>query len=105
MARSRAVLPYAHVVAWPGLIQNANSAIRTACLVVLSGALWYQTGSGKTFTITGGPEKYEDRGIIPRVLSHIFNEFKRRSDWSYQVRPLLAVAYGTSRLLPTSRHG
>lgn len=58
----------------------------TAALDGFNGTIFAygQTGSGKTFTITGGPEKYEDRGIIPRVLSHIFNEFKRRSDWSYQ---------------------
>mmetsp|Transcript_26474 Transcript_26474/g.77839 ORF Transcript_26474/g.77839 Transcript_26474/m.77839 type:complete len:766 (-) Transcript_26474:425-2722(-) len=31
-----------------------------------------QTGSGKTFTITGGAERYQDRGIIPRSISHIF---------------------------------
>ncbi|XP_047132844.1 kinesin-like protein KIF6 isoform X5 [Hydra vulgaris] len=31
-----------------------------------------QTGSGKTFTITGGAERYVDRGIIPRTLSYIF---------------------------------
>ena len=31
-----------------------------------------QTGSGKTFTITGGAERYADRGIIPRTLSYIF---------------------------------
>ena len=31
-----------------------------------------QTGSGKTFTITGGAERYADRGLIPRALSHIF---------------------------------
>ena len=31
-----------------------------------------QTGSGKTFTITGGAERYADRGIIPRGLSYIF---------------------------------
>ena len=34
-----------------------------------------QTGSGKTFTITGGTEKYNDRGIIPRTISYIFSEF------------------------------
>uniref|UniRef100_A0A1I8FZC9 Kinesin-like protein n=1 Tax=Macrostomum lignano TaxID=282301 RepID=A0A1I8FZC9_9PLAT len=28
-----------------------------------------QTGSGKTFTVTGGAERYADRGIIPRTLS------------------------------------
>lgn len=32
-----------------------------------------QTGSGKTFTITGGGQRYADRGIIPRSLRHIFN--------------------------------
>lgn len=35
-----------------------------------------QTGSGKTFTITGGAERYEDRGLIPRALSMIFEEMK-----------------------------
>ena len=30
-----------------------------------------QTGSGKTFTMSGG-DLWEDRGIIPRVLSYIF---------------------------------
>lgn len=44
-----------------------------------------QTGSGKTFTITGGSEKYADRGIIPRCISHIFSEISRRSDAQYSV--------------------
>lgn len=39
-----------------------------------------QTGSGKTFTMTGGAERYEDRGLIPRALSMIFREFRERSD-------------------------
>lgn len=34
-----------------------------------------QTGSGKTFTVTGGAERYADRGIIPRVLSYLFENF------------------------------
>jgi len=38
-----------------------------------------QTGSGKTFTITGG-EKYSDRGIIPRAISALFEEFDARSN-------------------------
>ena len=46
-----------------------------------------QTGSGKTFSITGGTDCYADRGIIPRALSMLFNEFKRRIDFSYQVWP------------------
>jgi kinesin family protein 6/9 len=44
-----------------------------------------QTGSGKTFTITGGAEKYIDRGIIPRTLSWLFNEFKQRSDAQFNM--------------------
>ncbi|CAM9857781.1 unnamed protein product [Chrysoparadoxa australica] len=42
-----------------------------------------QTGSGKTFTITGGAERYVDRGLIPRSLSVLFAEFKRRADVQY----------------------
>ncbi|XP_077138136.1 kinesin-like protein KIF6 isoform X2 [Ranitomeya variabilis] len=36
-----------------------------------------QTGSGKTFTITGGAERYSDRGIIPRTLSYIFEALQK----------------------------
>lgn len=36
-----------------------------------------QTGSGKTFTMTGGAERYGDRGIIPRSLSYIFGRMKK----------------------------
>ena len=43
-----------------------------------------QTGSGKTFTITGGSERYVDRGLIPRAISLLFEEFnKRSSDMKY----------------------
>ena len=38
-----------------------------------------QTGSGKTYTMTGGTEKYTDRGIIPRTISYLFDYFKRTS--------------------------
>lgn len=44
-----------------------------------------QTGSGKTFTITGGAERYVDRGVIPRTISSIFKELSNRSDHTYQV--------------------
>lgn len=36
-----------------------------------------QTGSGKTFTITGGAERYEDRGLIPRTLRTMFEAFRK----------------------------
>jgi kinesin family protein 6/9 len=38
-----------------------------------------QTGSGKTYTITGGANRYVDRGIIPRAIS----EVSERSDYTY----------------------
>ncbi|XP_041809096.1 kinesin-like protein KIF6 [Chelmon rostratus] len=42
-----------------------------------------QTGSGKTFTITGGAERYNDRGIIPRTLSYLFKHFSQDNRMVY----------------------
>ncbi|XP_032299122.1 kinesin-like protein KIF6 isoform X1 [Coturnix japonica] len=42
-----------------------------------------QTGSGKTFTITGGAERYSDRGIIPRTLSYIFDQLQKDNSKVY----------------------
>ncbi|XP_026857259.2 kinesin-like protein KIF6 isoform X4 [Electrophorus electricus] len=42
-----------------------------------------QTGSGKTFTITGGAERYSDRGIIPRTLSYLYQHFTQDSSMVY----------------------
>ncbi|XP_025053632.1 kinesin-like protein KIF6 isoform X3 [Alligator sinensis] len=42
-----------------------------------------QTGSGKTFTITGGAERYSDRGIIPRTLSYVFQQLQKDSSKVY----------------------
>ncbi|KAI9095922.1 kinesin-like protein KIF6 [Phlyctochytrium arcticum] len=44
-----------------------------------------QTGSGKTFTITGGSERYADRGIIPRAIQAIFQEKAKRVDHTYDI--------------------
>lgn len=44
-----------------------------------------QTGSGKTFTITGGAERYVDRGIIPRAISRIYSEVAKKADAQYAV--------------------
>ena len=46
-----------------------------------------QTGSGKTFTITGGAERYEDRGIIPRAIALIFNNIAKRTNTIFTVSP------------------
>ncbi|KAJ3613347.1 hypothetical protein NHX12_019597, partial [Muraenolepis orangiensis] len=42
-----------------------------------------QTSSGKTFTITGGVERYDDRGVIPRVLSYLYQRFSQDSSMVY----------------------
>ena len=44
-----------------------------------------QTGSGKTFTITGGAERYADRGIIPRSLSYIFQKVREQTTHKFMV--------------------
>ena len=45
-----------------------------------------QTGAGKTHTMTGFAESYQNRGIIPRSLQHLYQEISARSDFSYSVR-------------------
>jgi len=45
-----------------------------------------QTGAGKTFTITGSTESYQNRGIIPRAISQLFKELAERSDSATIVR-------------------
>ena len=50
------------------------------CLEGYNGTIFAygQTGSGKTFTMSGG-DKWEERGIIPRVLSYIFSQFRAKA--------------------------
>ena len=52
-----------------------------SCLEGYNGTIFAygQTGSGKTFTITGGAERYADRGIIPRSLSYIFSKISKNT--------------------------
>jgi kinesin family protein 6/9 len=58
-----------------------------SCLQGYNGTIFAygQTGSGKTFTITGGAERYVDRGIIPRTISYIFAEAQRNTAKSISV--------------------
>lgn len=35
--------------------------------------------------MTGGPEKYADRGIIPRSISLLFGEFRARTDMQFKM--------------------
>ncbi|KAH8855752.1 Kinesin-like protein KIF6 [Schistosoma japonicum] len=45
-----------------------------------------QTGSGKTYTITGGAERYSERGIIPRCLAYLFDHFEKELTSEYTLK-------------------
>lgn len=45
-----------------------------------------QTGAGKTFSMTGATENYQQRGIIPRTIQHLFKEIQNQPDRSFTVR-------------------
>ncbi|XP_064600803.1 kinesin-like protein KIF6 [Liolophura sinensis] len=55
-----------------------------------------QTGSGKTFTITGGAERYIDRGIIPRTLSYIFEQYEQNPDKEFSLHVSYLEIYNES---------
>lgn len=44
-----------------------------------------QTGAGKTFTMTGARNDYKYRGIIPRMISNIFQEIGNRYEHQIKV--------------------
>ncbi|XP_056289393.1 kinesin-like protein KIF9 [Pseudoliparis swirei] len=44
-----------------------------------------QTGAGKTFTMTGSTESYQQRGVIPRALQEVFLEVEKRTEHVFSV--------------------
>ena len=52
------------------LVEGFNSTI----------IVYGETGSGKTFTLTGEPTIHEDGGIISRAIRMLYNGFNSRSD-------------------------
>jgi hypothetical protein len=64
-------------------------------LAYTSSARWYthfisaflrQTGSGKTYTVAGDTQRYDQRGIIPRSLHYLFSEIDLREDREVTVK-------------------
>ena len=45
-----------------------------------------QTGAGKTFTITGSTENYQERGMIPRALSHLYQTISEMVEHTHTIR-------------------
>lgn len=60
-------------------------------------------GSGKTFTVTGGPERYADRGLTPRAISLVFGQVASRCDCSYSVRTRCALPFARAHHAGSSR--
>lgn len=62
-----------------------------SCLRGFSGTIlaYGQTNSGKTWTVTGG-EGFEERGLTPRAIGHLFREMRNSETTepsvSYEVR-------------------
>jgi len=80
-----------------GILHNASQEIlfSTTAADVVTAALdgyngtimcYGQTGAGKTFTMTGSTESYQNRGIIPRAISQLFKDIEDRSDSAINVR-------------------
>ncbi|XP_006148672.1 kinesin-like protein KIF6 isoform X2 [Tupaia chinensis] len=68
-----------------GFVNNKRESYKFNVLAGYNGTIFAygQTGSGKTFTITGGAERYSDRGIIPRTLSYTFEQLQKDSSKIY----------------------
>ncbi|XP_034714773.1 kinesin-like protein KIF6 isoform X2 [Etheostoma cragini] len=67
------------------IFENIAKPVADSVLAGYNGTIFAygQTGSGKTFTITGGAERYCDRGIIPRTLSYLYESFTQDSSVVY----------------------
>ncbi|XP_047467305.1 kinesin-like protein KIF6 [Mugil cephalus] len=67
------------------IFENIAKPVADSVLAGYNGTIFAygQTGSGKTFTITGGAERYSDRGIIPRTLSYLYECFSQDNSMVY----------------------
>ena len=68
------------------VFESVAKPLVLSCLDGYNGTIFAygQTGSGKTFTMTGS-ETWHLRGIIPRVISLIFNEIDSKAGFDYNV--------------------
>jgi kinesin family protein 6/9 len=59
-----------------------------ACLAGYNGTVlcYGQTGAGKSFTMVGSKERYQQRGLIPRAIGHIFKAAEADTAADYSVR-------------------
>jgi kinesin family member 6/9 len=50
-----------------------------------------QSGSGKTFSISGGTEKYSDRGLIPRSIEYLYKKINEEQKSNIKFR--VSISY------------
>lgn len=70
------------------IVYNLTSKeILTAALEGYSGCIlcYGQTGAGKTFTMTGAQTDYKYRGIVPRLISSLYQEVNSRYEHQIKV--------------------
>lgn len=80
------------------LFEHVAKPVIDSCLDGYNGTVFAygQTGSGKTFTMSGGDD-WKQRGVIPRVLSYVFEEFRRRSkEVGYELQVSFIEIYNES---------
>lgn len=67
-----------------------------------------QTGSGKTYTVDGSQKYYQERGIIPRILSAIYNNINQRDSKDISIHVTYMEIYkevGYDLLNPATKAG
>ncbi|CAM9783016.1 unnamed protein product, partial [Hapterophycus canaliculatus] len=76
------------------VFQTAAIDIVDSCLQGISGAVlaYGQTNSGKTWTVTGG-EGFEERGLAPRAIGHLFREIRNIEASEISVRYEVRASY------------
>ena len=59
-----------------------------ACLAGFNGTVlcYGQTGAGKSFTMVGSRERYQQRGLIPRAIGHVFKAIEADTTCEYSIK-------------------
>jgi len=55
-----------------------------------------QTGSGKTYTIEGSSKQYDDRGLLPRCISYVFDQLSERKAEDIRIEVTYLEIYNDS---------
>ena len=75
------------------MFETVGQHIVDAALCGANGTIFAygQTGSEKTYTMSGGTERFCDRGIIPRALSALFAKLRDTEGNTSSVQSLQAI--------------